>query len=477
MDSTIANDNSSGPVLRVSDAEKTSAPARPTGWGEVVLFAIAGLLILAAGAIGWWHVIGQGEPWYVKAFRGIVVIGGVGVILSAFVSRLRSIVLPIAALLAFILPVLMVQYIVTRDPLTMDRVDMQTRQSNWLLICLQRTQDMPYVPWIEPKATTATPNRSNVYNIFDGFEIIPVFSKGGWYLSIVAGAIGLVIALFYFGPQIRNGIIRYRIGIVAIVVLMTLYFYAGPFMAFLYWNRARAAGAAGDYATAIYYDKQIPKVDPRWTYDMNYHGEIGRFYGHLGLTQEPDYWSFVGDTMVRGGRYKAAMLIYQSHFGRNMDRTTRMRYVHVLVLLGTQTFRQQRYGEAIDLWRRAVSLDPSNVEALYFYGFGLTKMGRYYEAVPIWKALISDNEGVGMYRLKFFANRRYRKEITSRAWNLLSWCYYQIDDYDSAMHCRYNSLQAGATDVKALPDTMSAGAAAVDPVDGADPTAFVDADE
>jgi len=442
-----------------------------------VLFVALGLLLLLAGASQWWHVIGQGEPSYVKLSRVLVVLGGLVVVVASFFPRLQSRALPVAGVIAVLLPILMIQYIVTRDPLTMDRVDMQTRQANWLLICLQHTEDLPYVPWVEPKVTTASANRANVYNIFDGFETIPVFAKGGWYLSILAGVVVIVIALFLYGPEIRRSVFRYRWGIAVAVVAMTVFFYAGPFAAFLYWNRARAAGAQGDYARAIYYDQQIPKVDPRWNYDMLYHGEIGRMYGHLGLTREPDYWMFVADGMMKGGKYKAAMMVYQRHFGSDMSRGVKMRYIHTLVVLGAQDFRLQRVGEAVDLWRRAASLDPTNIEALYFEAFGLTKVGRYGEAVPVWKALIGANESVGMYRMKYFANRRYRKQITSRAWNLLSWCYFQLGDYSSAIHCRYNSLQAGPTEVKALPDTMAVADSTPDPVDGADPTGFATADE
>lgn len=420
---------------------------------EFALFIAAGLALLGAGALHWWHVIGHDEPGYVKASRVLVALCGVMLVIAAFVPRMRPSSLPIAGLVALLLPLLVVQYIVTRDPLTMDYVDMQTRQADWLLESLNRTEDEPYIPWVEPDTISAVPNRSSIYNVMDGFESAPVFSGMGWFASLIFGICIFTFACLLYGPLIAAFVARRRGILVAVAVAGIVFFYGGPSIAYLCWNRARAAGAAGDYASAVYYDRLVAKFDPRWSYDTLFQYETGRFYGHLGLTQEPDYWLFVADTLVSSGHYQQAVDVYVDRLGgETLSRTGTTRYVHALILTGAVNFRQARYAQAADLWRQAVSKDPDDVEALYFYAFGLTKLGRYSEAVPVWKSLIAKNESVGLYRYKYFANRKYRKQISSRSWNMLAWCYFQLHDYDSAMHCRFNSMQAGKTDVTSLPD-------------------------
>jgi tetratricopeptide (TPR) repeat protein len=183
---------------------------------------------------------------------------------------------------------------------------------------------------------------------------------------------------------------------------------------------------------------------------------------------------YVADSMAKSGKFRQALTVYRTFIvPHQLTRSNRMRYTHMLILVGAQDFRQQRYAEAASMWREAAGEDPNNIEALYFDAFGLTKLGRYHEAVPVWKALIGKNESVGMFRYKYFATRRYRKQVTSRAWNMLGWCYFQLGDYPSAIHCRSNSMQAGPTDVKVLPDTSEDA----DPTGLADPTAFADASE
>jgi len=422
-------------------------------WLHGITIFICACLVGVTAVLPWWHTIDAPEPIYAKICRVLAACSALMLLVAVFRPSLRPGSLVIAAVAAMLLPVFVLQIVATRDSAAIEQVIRQDNQAHWLLYTVRQDEVMPYVPWAAPSQKSIPDVFSNAYTALDALETSSYFTQAGWFISVFSGIVLFTTACVLYGSQVSVLIRRCRgVGLVALAIVITL-FYGHLLISYLHWNRGRAAVAQGDYTAAIAEYHTAATWDPRWNDDLLYHVELGRLYGRAGSSDDQDYWAYTADSYTKSQDYELAYGIYRDHVTNpKRDGAMLVRYVNALLHMGIAQFNAGRTTLAVRYWQMAVDVDPSNVQALYFLGIGQSRLADYAHAVRTWKSLIRVNESVGMFRLKSFTTRDYRKPITSVAWNNMAWCYYQLRDYDMAMACRFNSTVQGQTHPEAFPD-------------------------
>ncbi len=418
-----------------------------------MIFHLFGLLLLlGAVALPWWQVIGASEPGYVKLCRLFALLFAVLVLTALARPAWRTRLLMIAGLGATLLPLLLLLGIATLDARSISAAVNQTNQANRLIIFLARADINPQVSWTNQRSLGATAVVRNDYTLIDALENASFFARFGWYVCLLGGLLLLLTAWLWDAAQARRWLYRQR-GLLALAaVVVGLCCFSRMAVAYYYWNRARSAQARADYATALYDYHKAAQWDHRLDYDLAFHFDLGRLYGQLGLTNEPDYWAAIGEVYLNTNRIATAYEIFRRDIPNPYaNPALRIRYANTLLKAGVVDYISDLPGSALTKWQRAIEIDPNNVEIMYALGMGCTRVGDYPRAITWWRHLIRVNESVGLFRIKYVASFTYRKMITARAWSVLGWCYYQQHDYASAMQCSAYSTQQGSSNPDATP--------------------------
>ncbi len=420
---------------------------------EVVCFLLAGLLLLL-GAVGfpWWHVINSPEPGYVRGCRLLSLLFAALTLIALLRPARRTGLLMVGGLSAVALPLLVLLTITTLDAPSISAAVHQTNQAGRLIIALAHTDVNPQVAWTNQRGMGATAIVRNDYTLVDALETASFFAKPGWYVGLIGGLLLLIAAWLGEPQQARRWLFRRRWLFAGTAVVLGLLVFGRLAVANYYWNRGREAQARADYAAALYDYRKAMQWDRRQDYDLAFHFELGRLYGRLGMTDEPDYWASIGEVYLNTNLIKMGYEIFRRNIlNPYANPALRVRYANTLLKMGEVDYLSKLPGSAINRWQRAIEVDPDNVEIMYALGLGYTRVGNYPRAIHWWRELIRANESVGLFRIKYVASFTYRKVITARAWSFMSWCYYQQHDYATAMQCAAFSTQQGSSNPDATP--------------------------
>jgi tetratricopeptide (TPR) repeat protein len=428
----------------------------PTSRGSTILFLAAALAVGIVAALPWWHTIDAPEPVYVKGARFFLLVCAICLALAAVRPQFRPASILAAGAACLLLPVLILLVVATRDPSSVERVIRQDDQAHWLLTTVRQDEDMPYVPWTDPTHKSIVDVFSNAYTVLDAVETASFFTQTGWFASLAIGFMIVIGGGAYYARPILRILARRRAAIALACAVAIVFLYGHLTMAYYFWNSARMETAGGNYKAALADYRSAAIWDPRWNDDILYHVELGRLYGRLGMRDQQDYWASVADAYTKAQDYSRAYALYVEHVrSAASDGAMRVRFVNAVLHQGLIDFNAGRQGLAVQEWQTAAALDPTDIQTLYYLAIAQSKMGDYGDSIKTWKSVVRMNESVGMFRIKWFTTRDYRKPITSIAWNNMAWCYFQLHDYRSAMDCHFNSTVQGKTDPAVFADPLS----------------------
>lgn len=405
-----------------------------------LLVGCVGLLV-CVGAIRqcWWHLIEQQEPHFVVGFRIACVAALIVGIVGLFVPRHRPALWLTSAWMLTAVACGFLFDIVALRPGLVSHATFQYEQVTRLdVISLESNYDaQPLWSQIlsEARLSQTVPVAKNSVTFADSAEITMFFAQGGWYLCSVAGILLWVAA---YGEDVLGArkAMRRLIGpgMLCIASPWAIWLVA-QLVSYQYYQFAQTNLANGHYRQALHDYKESERWDPRLTYDITYHYELGRLYGELHRTDEADYWAMLADSLLQRSDVQDAMLMYRT--GEKLPTTPLFRQ-RFLAALGRGAFAdlsQDRYGSCIQKAREALSVQPEDPEMVYALAICTTFRGDYRNAIPYWKRLIDETDNIGLFRNQFVSSEPYIKPIASRSWGAIAYCYFRLGEYDDANRC------------------------------------------
>lgn len=413
-----------------------------------ILGILCALLVAGSALLPWWNVIGAAQPHFVGLLRIAAACLGMLALLAFAAGRgMRPLGWISAALIA--IPILLCLTLAVYDPSDMAAAVSQNNQAGRLVAVLSRLDVEPALPWVEQRgAFQSYPVIRNDYSLMDGLETAAFFARLGFYACLL-GSLLLLVLMFRVRQMAGLKLVQrpYLTGALCAVFLGA--YFAPMGIGHIFWHRSRKAESEGDIPSAIRLMKEAARWDPRLDYDFAYHFDLGRLYGQIGETNEPDYWATVADVYEAGsdlgaGQVAEGYRTYLTKVAPNANPTIAPRMANAFLRMGGLEFSHRRDRTALQIWKSAQAIDPSNLEIQWAVAAADTRMGLYEDALADWKNIIADNEGVGLFRNRLFVSMTYRKMITARAWTALAWCYYKTGDVRRANISHLNSRESGS---------------------------------
>jgi tetratricopeptide (TPR) repeat protein len=422
-----------------------------SGWTTSILCCLCGIGLIGSSLLRWWSFLDYGQPKTVLVCRGVCAVLGFLVVIFSIIRRPAWVAKRVAPI-AFLLPIVMLLVMAVYEPKLPLAVIEQNGQIDRVISNLTAVDLEPNVPWVYDRELHSRGVVRNDFTVVDEIESEAAYAQLGFYGCLFLGLIlGLVVAAsrndfgYSRGPSLKY----YGVALLVLVVALALPLGMGHY----YYHQARALESSGDYRGAIASFHRAIGWDRRLDADCAMHFDLGRLYGRLGMTNEPDCMAAVADMYESTGTTDAAEIdsgffIYDRLNRQNKSEVNpamAMRMANAYLRRGVMLYGNGNDLSAIENWQRALQVDPDNLEIEWDLATALTRQGYYRAAIDAWTKIEKQNESAGFMRSKFVAGLTYRKMISARAWSTMSWCYYKLGDLDNAQACRFNAIDLGSS--------------------------------
>lgn len=413
------------------------------------------LALLAAAAKPWWRLLGFAEPAYFKLDRLLCAIMAIVIAYCVLtVQRYRVSALITAGLIALLLPFVTTYCLVTLDAKRIDTAVMQFNTTSIVIAGSRVAEINTEVPWTDGEHIQQQTLGRNDYTLSDSIATVFHFVQPGFLIVLIAGACLIVAAWTMNAPATAYSIRRIGLRAAACFAAVVIVASIPEALGFAEWNLGRRYQELGEYPQALTHYNRAKFFDKRIDYDIFFHFNMGQIYAALRDHDEPDYWAWVGDNYFRGGDHELAASIYETHItDPNANPALAVRYAQMMFMTGAMDYNLKSFGLANRRLSKALEVSPTNLEYAYWLAIAQTQEGDYPRAIREWKAIIIDNENVGMYRSKYFtSNIVYRKTVTAQAWRHLAWCYYKENNLRDAMASLTNAQTGGKMPLPTMND-------------------------
>jgi tetratricopeptide (TPR) repeat protein len=241
-----------------------------------------------------------------------------------------------------------------------------------------------------------------------------------------------------------------------------------PLLAVLSIFNAKRDYIRGNTEESLRLWNRAKELDPRLSYNYSFRYDAGVLKNELGISDVDDFIAlanvYAGRADLGGGTdlsypdLQRAVMVYRAHPDSvGNDYVAKVLYCQALLALGCKNFTLGSYGAAERLFGEAVSMEPNNVEALYFLADAQMVSGDLEVSRENFVRVVNLNEAVGISALQYFGNLVYRKPITANAWRSLAWIYHRAGLESTSELCRFNSTQVKSFSTKNLPSLTSWG--------------------
>jgi hypothetical protein len=266
-------------------------------------------------------------------------------------------------------------------------------------------------PTFDPVITTDT--------ISDRLYATIHFSTFGWYSAML----GCVLILIAFGKLNKN--IRHR-NTSFIVLISTSIAYVvtivTPFvMAEYHRNNGDYYLGVGMYYKALNeYDKYMSE-DGSGIYIKSFNNHIGKIYYFIGRSDMYEAYIYRGSVYLEQNNYPMAIYYYMNAGGGDLSTMSPAGtsfIVYSYIKYGLNEYQNKMKDSAIEAWKQALKINPSQIEAYYYLSRAYYDVSSYEESVMagqqfvklsrnrIRNAEMSCNVGDSFYRMKQYDQAR-----------------------------------------------------------------------
>lgn len=188
-------------------------------------------------------------------------------------------------------------------------------------------------------------------------------------------------------------------------------------------QRGDAALVRGESAKAVRDYLDSARMDSYMKFNIDFRVHRGQAYDQLGRRDEADWHFYQADRLQREGRTPDALFEFEKAFetgAGSSRRVARTELAGLEILYGLQQFESGNKEKSLLFFRKAIQVDPSQIQADYYVAKAYFDLGRYPEAIranvrvldsvrnPIVLANVQANIGDCYYRQGQFAEaKRY----------------------------------------------------------------------
>lgn len=244
------------------------------------------------------------------------------------------------------------------------------------------------------------------------------FATLGWYTAIVG-------SIFAFGAYIRSGLSRRArnaaIILPALLLLIYVTLVVSPHLAA---EHHRSKGdynlAVGNYAEALKdYDK-AEKLDGNIAYFKEFHLNKGKAYYFSGRSDVADYYIYKAALFMQEAKFPLSLfyLNLADIISPSIPRQVWNSFVSWnYINYGLSQYRAGLVSSAIDLWKKAIDADSSQIQPYYYLSRAFYEAAEYEDSIESGKA---------------FLQRSRNKLMNANVSSDIADSYYRLKQFDLA---------------------------------------------
>jgi tetratricopeptide (TPR) repeat protein len=244
------------------------------------------------------------------------------------------------------------------------------------------------------------------------------FSTFGWYVAALGSLFGII-------AFIKSGISKKaKRTTLLLLMLLTPIYIALSLSSYLAAEYHRNNGnyylAACNYSMAVEEYEHAKRLDPNIDYQKGFHNNLGKAYYFLSRNDKADYYFYKANIYLQEKNFPMAVFYFEKAesvepsvsetIGNNSLSWAYVDY-------GLSEYRKGMASSAVELWRKSLETDCSQIQAYYF-------MSRaYYDTASYEKSIMS-----GLQFLKLCKNKIMKANVNSN----IADSYYRLKDYGLA---------------------------------------------
>jgi tetratricopeptide (TPR) repeat protein len=397
-------------------------------WGGVSLLVLSPFFGWLKSGFGW-KINGYSIPvfsslptdgfrFHILSFGSIVIlIGLIGLTILCFhrFHRMRLFIGGFALFLSF----LFFYQTSLKKPIWLETFSDQNQQ----LIEIGKFTNDYLAPYREATGSTVW-THLRIVLIPDQMIALLSFLSTGWYFLTIGGVLLTAGSFVCRFPRRREILIAFLIVFIICSSVLFAPFIVGEYL-LIRGDRYRIQGlytqALSDYLKAGQYN-------PGLEYHTSYRLNIGEVYESLERVEKADYHLFQGSVLESEQKDQEAVFQYYQAMEKGsiaQAYVAKNRLGWLYIYSGLNNYKTGNRGEAITVWKKAIEVDPAQLQTHYYLAKAYFEMGLYEEA-------IQEN--------KKFLKRSYNTIFNADVYANLGDCYSKLQDHQKAREFYYRSL-------------------------------------
>lgn len=251
------------------------------------------------------------------------------------------------------------------------------------------------------------------------------FATFGWYAAIL-GSLSLFFAFLKSGA---NKNIKKLLFLIIPFIILYLVLTTFPYvLAEYHLNKGDRYIAHGMYIKAIDEYEQAKQLDKNADYLKSFHINLGKAYFFLGRSDRADYYIYKATKLMQERNFPEA--VFYLTIARSVEppisKTVGNSFLSwAYVTYGLSEYRKGITSSAIQMWRKSLEIDPSQIQSYFFLSRAHYDISSYDESIM-----------AGLQFMKLSKNKIMRSNVSSN----IADSYYKLQKYDIAREYYMRSL-------------------------------------